>query len=452
MEYSQGQYRSAGKLDSMGGLDGQAAMNENKSPQRRKTFGDVDDHRERRARVFIVALAILLLITMGFSVVIGSVPVSLDNLTDLIRIRLGGDVADADQQRQIWMVIEVIRLPRTVLGVMVGSTLAICGGAMQGLFRNPLADPSIIGVSSGAALGAGVGIVLTGMLPVVLVAALQIYTVPLLAFIGGFATTIAVYKIGTTPHSGTSVATMLLAGIAIGALSGAGIGILNYMADDTTLRNLTFWMMGSLGGASWPSLLVMGPVMLVVQVVLIVHAQGLNALLLGESEARHLGIDVQTLKLRLIAMTALGVGVAVSISGMIGFVGLVVPHLVRISIGPDHRYLLPAAALLGGVLLLIADVIARVLVSPAELPIGPGDCSSGCAIFYVAVVEAEGADWIINDCHHVQPMIVVEQECKYAIVDSIGGHKSGGDAQQPIRFCGCRCTAGYGDSWWPQTS
>ncbi|WP_230460343.1 FecCD family ABC transporter permease [Sansalvadorimonas verongulae] len=314
-------------------------------------------------------LAVLLPLIMVLSIVTGAVPVGLDSFVALLKSWFGIHVPDAQSHAQAWLVVEVIRMPRTVLGVLVGSTLAICGGAMQGLFRNPLADPSIIGVSSGAALGAGVGIVLTGLLPVALVSTLQVYTVPFLAFLGGFGATLAVYKIGTTAN-GSSVATMLLAGIAIGALSGAGMGTLNYIADDTMLRNLTFWQMGSLGGATWEQLTVIIPVLVVIQAALMSQAKGLNALLLGESEARHLGHNIQKLKVRLIVLTALGIGVSVSVSGMIGFVGLVVPHLVRMTIGPDHRFLLPASALLGASLLLLADVIARVVVSPAELPIG----------------------------------------------------------------------------------
>lgn len=325
--------------------------------------------RESKARLFTLGLLGLLPIVVGLSVVTGSVPVSLDNFVGLLKHWLGFTVANAEQQMQPWLVIELIRLPRTVMGVIIGSTLAVCGAAMQGLFRNPLADPGIIGVSSGAALGAGIGIVLTGFLPAVMVANLQHYTVPFLAFVGGFITTLMVYRIGTTAN-GTSVATMLLAGIAIGSLSGAGLGILNYVADDTMLRNMTFWSMGSLGNTNWGQLAFIVPLLLALQVVMMAHAKGLNAMLLGESEARHLGFHVQALKLRLIAMTALGVGVAVSVSGMIGFVGLVVPHLVRMSIGPDHRWLMPASALLGASLLLAADVIARVVISPAELPIG----------------------------------------------------------------------------------
>ncbi len=325
--------------------------------------------RENRARLCVAGLAALLPCIMALSIVTGAVPVSLDNFIGLAQNWLGMIVPNAAEQAQPWLVVELIRLPRTLLGAIVGSTLALCGAAMQGLFRNPLADPSIIGVSSGAALGAGVGIVLVGLLPVALVGALQMYTVPFLAFVGGFGATLLVYKIGTTSQ-GSSVATMLLAGIAIGALSGAGMGILNYVADDTMLRNLTFWQMGSLGGATWEQLSFIIPLLLVVQLLLMRQAKGLNALLLGESEARHLGHNIQRLKIQLIILTALGVGVAVSVSGMIGFVGLVVPHLIRMVIGPDHRYLMPASALLGGSLLLFADVLARIVITPAELPIG----------------------------------------------------------------------------------
>ena len=334
--------------------------------------------RERRATLFICGLAVLLPAVIVFAVITGPVPVSIADIgnTVLSWIGLGSQPMDSRAS----MIIEVIRMPRVLLGVVVGSALAACGASMQGLFRNPLADPSIIGVSSGAALGAGIAIVLGGFLPSALTGILQTSSVSFMAFMGGFGATLLVYRIGTTSN-GTSVATMLLAGIAISALSGAGLGIMNYVADDAMLRNLTFWQMGSLGGATWEKLILAAPILIILQLLLIALANGLNALLLGESEARHIGQNVQVLKGQLIMLTALGVGVSVSVSGMIGFVGLVVPHLVRIAIGPDHRYLLPAASLLGAILLVLADTVARVVITPAELPIGIVTALMGAPFF-----------------------------------------------------------------------
>ena len=326
-------------------------------------------NREYKAQFFITGLALLLPVVMGLSIMTGAVSVSLQDFITLLQKWLGIQSPEDSGFSQAGMVLEVIRIPRMLLGALVGSTLAICGGAMQGLFRNPLADPSIIGVSSGSALGAGIGIVLVGFLPAEFVSVLQLYTVPVMAFLGGLGATLLVYRIGTTSY-GSSVATMLLAGIAISALSGAGMGILYYVADDAMLRNLAFWQMGSLGGATWDKFLFIAPVLLGIQFLLVRQAKGLNALLLGESEARHLGHNIQNIKILLIILTALGVGLSVSASGMIGFVGLVVPHLVRMTVGPDHRYLLPASALLGASLLTVADILSRIVISPAELPIG----------------------------------------------------------------------------------
>ncbi|MFZ3204439.1 MAG: iron chelate uptake ABC transporter family permease subunit, partial [Pseudomonas sp.] len=232
----------------------------------------------------------------------------------------------------------------------------------------PLADPGLVGVSSGAALGAAVAIVggaALGGLPEVFAP----YLLSCCAFIGGLGVSALVYRLGRRDGE-TSVATMLLAGIALTALAGAAIGLFTYLADDATLRTLTFWNLGSLNGASyarlWPLLLVT----LAVALWLPRRARALNALLLGESEARHLGFGVERIKRELVLCTALGVGAAVAAAGMIGFIGLVVPHLMRLLVGPDHRVLLPASALAGASLLLLADLAARLLLAPAELPIG----------------------------------------------------------------------------------
>lgn len=318
-------------------------------------------------RVLFLLLGLLLLMVLWLSLALG--PVSLP-LGDTLRATLGllGLWPADPGLGQAELIVGQLRLPRVLLGLAVGAVLALSGVAMQGLFRNPLADPGLIGVSSGAALGAALAIVggaLLGGLPAVL----EPYLLSLCAFAGGLGVTALVYRLGRREGQ-AQVSTMLLAGIALTALAGALIGLFTYFADDTTLRTLTFWNLGSLSGAGydrlWPLLLVT----FVVVLWLPTRASALNALLLGESEARHLGFDVERLKRELVLCTALGVGAAVAAAGMIGFIGLVVPHLIRLLVGPDHRIVLPASALAGASLLLLADLVARLLLQPAELPIG----------------------------------------------------------------------------------
>ncbi|MCE2571343.1 FecCD family ABC transporter permease [Motilimonas eburnea] len=267
------------------------------------------------------------------------------------------------------VVMESLRLPRTLLCLFIGANLAICGAMMQGLFRNALADPAIVGVSSGAALGAAIAIYTSHLLFTTLPTLGQELYIAGAAFLGGTAVTLLVLRIATT-RLGTSVSVMLLAGIAITALSSSGIAILYYFADDTVLRNILAWQLGSLVGANWIMVALSALVGGLLLASIRATAAPLNALLLGESEARYLGVNVQRLKYRLIALTALAVGVSVACVGLIGFVGLVVPHLVRLLVGPDHRNVLPLSALLGACLLLVADLIARTALMPIELPVG----------------------------------------------------------------------------------
>ena len=267
---------------------------------------------------------------------------------------------------QAALIVGQIRLPRVLLAAVMGATLAISGAAMQGLFRNPLADPSLIGVTAGASLGAALVIVLGGGL-------LEGYTALTLvsagAFAGGAVAVLLVYRLATT-SSGTSVATMLLAGIAITALAGALGSLLEFHADNDMLRRISLWKMGGMDGANYPRLLVAALAGAALLLALPRYANTLNALLLGESEARHLGIDVDRAKIALITWVAIGVGTSVALVGTIAFVGLVVPHMVRMLIGPDHRILLPASALAGAILLVVADTLSRIVLAPTELPVG----------------------------------------------------------------------------------
>lgn len=315
------------------------------------------------------------------SITVGTVDISLlDGLAELT----GGSI-----NSQTHTILIDIRLPRILLAIAVGAVLASTGAVMQGLFRNPLADPSLIGVSSGASVGASLMIVTAGGF-IKSGALLGLSLVAVGAFVGGFAATLLVYRLATS-GIGTSVTTMLLAGIAIGALAGALNSLLSYFSDNDMLRQISLWQMGNLSGASWTKVIVMGAVALLLMGLFPRESKALNALLLGESEARHLGIDVQRVKRRLIVLTALGVGVSVALAGLVGFVGLIMPHIVRLAIGPDHRWLVPASALAGATLLVIADSLARIVVIPAELPTGILTALLG-APFFVALLLQQRRD------------------------------------------------------------
>ena len=314
----------------------------------------------------------------------GAVDIPIETIIDLgFEVFQSSDKDTVSQQ--VKTILFDIRLPRICLAILIGAILAISGAVMQGLFRNPLAAPSLIGVSSGASVGASVVIVLAGAW-LQSNTALGLSLVAVGAFIGSFLVTVLVYRLSTSAL-GTSVTTMLLAGIAVSALAGAVSGLLSYYADNEMLRQISIWQMGNLSTANWQRVLVLTVVAILVLSLFPRESKSLNALLLGESEARHLGIDVQQVKRKLILLTTLGIGTAVAIGGMIGFVGLIVPHIVRLLIGPDHRWLLPASALAGGVLLLLADTIARIIIAPTELPTGILTAILGAPFFIMLLVQ-----------------------------------------------------------------
>ena len=340
--------------------------------------------RTQRARIVLVVLAVVLCLTALFSLTAGASDAS---LLTLLRGFAGGEGAETFQRDHL--IIMEIRLPRIILGMLIGAGLAVSGAVMQGLFRNPLADPGLVGVASGASLGAVSMIVLGGTVLAPVIAVVGIYALPLAAFFGGLATTLLLYRVATR-RGRTSVATMLLAGIALGALAGAATGVLVYMADDRQLRDLTFWGLGSLAGATWSKIVAAGPIIAVVLIAAPMLARGLNALALGEAAAGHLGIQVQRIKNVAIVTVAAATGATVAVAGGIGFIGIVVPHMLRLSIGPDHRYLLPASALLGAILLLLADAVSRTIVAPAELPIGIITAMCGAPFFLWILLRQRG--------------------------------------------------------------
>lgn len=296
-----------------------------------------------------MGLSLLLLALVLFGASQGALKISFDALFD-------------EEYRDIWL---NIRLPRVLLAVLVGAALATAGVIMQGLFRNPMADPGLLGVSSGSALMVGVAIVLPFSFPVVLV----LYEQMVFAIAGSLVVCTIIFLI-TQRHRDGSMMQLLLAGIAINALCGAAIGILSYIGDEQQLRQLTLWMMGNLGQAQWPTLLVASSFILPAIIATTCLAGTLNLLQLGDEEAHYLGVNVKRKRQQLLLVSSLLVGAAVSVSGIIGFIGLVIPHLIRMTTGANHRWLIPCSALAGACLLLMADTLARTLVQPAEMPVG----------------------------------------------------------------------------------
>ena len=313
--------------------------------------------------VTLIVLTLSLLSVALLSVSNGAFAIPLADSMRILGAFTGfGDASVLDPGQ--YGVLTEIRVPRTVMAGFVGAGLSVSGALMQGLFRNPLADPGLLGVSSGAALGAALVIVLGTSLGLN-----HIWALPIAAFAGAVISTLAVMKLSSV-QGRTIVATMLLAGIAINAIAGAGTGVLVYLADDDQLRDLTFWTLGSFGGSSWGDLQLSLAFVAAPCIACVRLARPLNVILLGEAEAQMLGVNIQRLKYIVVTLVCVVVGTSVALCGMIGFVGLVVPHLCRLMFGPDHRKVLPGSALLGATLLLGADLVSRLVISPAELPIG----------------------------------------------------------------------------------
>ncbi|MGF1448847.1 MAG: FecCD family ABC transporter permease [Opitutales bacterium] len=342
----------------------------------------------RRHRLVVMAgvgLVALLMALLGCS--IGDVRIALADVARVLGSALGLSQVAEENRALYEVVIFEIRLPRVVLGLVVGGVLAIAGASMQGLFRNPLADPGLIGVSAGAACGALLFMVF-GAEWFLSVGITERWGLPLFAIAGAILTTFTIYSLSLV-EGRSHVATLLLTGLAVNALAGAFVGFLVFSATDEQIRSFTFWTLGSLAQADWPLIGVGVPIMLGLLVLLLVFSHGLNALLLGEAEAHHLGLNVQRLKRALILLSAGAVAITVSLCGIIGFVGLIVPHLVRLTLGPDHRFLLPTASLLGGALLLAADLVARNCAGPAELPVGVVTAAIGAPFFLFLLHQAK---------------------------------------------------------------
>lgn len=308
-----------------------------------------------RQRHLLLTFLISLIVSALLAVTIGSFKISVFDILLGKLDELGSTI------------LYTIRMPRVMLAAFVGASLAISGACLQGLFRNPLADPGLIGVSAGAALGAAFAIVFSSRF--ISLDFLGPYLIPFSAIIGSASVIIILFVI-TKGFGYDGVTYMLLAGIAVNAIAGVGIGVLTYISDDSELRSLTFWTMGSFGGVTWPLIMPAIIVILFSIVWIIGLSRKLDLIQLGDVEASRLGINIKKVRFGVIISSAVVVGISVALSGMIGFVGLVVPHLVRILGGVNHLYVLIGSAIFGSILMVISDMMCRVIISPAELPVG----------------------------------------------------------------------------------
>jgi iron complex transport system permease protein len=344
--------------------------------------------RHMRSTLLLAAgLGLLCVLAALVGLATGPMEIGADRIAGSLLRPLGLALGGTPEAQESATVLQ-IRLPRVVLALLIGAALAQAGAAMQGIFRNPLADPGLVGISSGAALAA-VAVIVIGDATGLLAAVPARFVLPVATFAGGAAATWLVLRIALVDGH-TRVGTLLLSGLALNAIAGAGIGFFSHVASDSALRSVTFWMFGSLGKAGWAEIAVAAPLLLAPLVLIPREAQALNALSLGEAEAGHLGVDVERLKRRLTFLVVLAAGSAVALAGIVAFVGLIVPHLVRLWAGPDHRALLPVSALLGALLLTLADTAARVILAPSELPIGILTALVGGPFFFLLLLRRRG--------------------------------------------------------------
>ncbi len=324
-------------------------------------------HKRRRTRFYILLLFVLLAILIVTSSTLGAAK----DITvgDAIRILLSripglGRMVDTSHLSDMSsIIILTIRLPRVLLGALVGAGLAMAGAAFQGMFKNPMADPYIIGVSSGAAFGASLA-----MLFGINFMFLGFSGIGSMAFLGAAAASFLVYSLARVGNK-VPVTSLLLSGIAVSSLLSAAISFMMLFNRDR-VQTVVFWIMGSLSKARWESVITAFPGIAIGMIVLLFYAKDLNILLMGDETAAHLGVDVERVKIVLLGVCSLIAGSAVAVSGIIGFVGLIIPHVVRLIFGPDHRTLIPLSALTGAIFLLAADILSRVLIQPAEIPVG----------------------------------------------------------------------------------
>lgn len=343
--------------------------------------------KDQKTAVILTLLAITLIVVFIVALGMGQVNIPVKESV-LILLHKAGLLSSYSPDLVNETVLWSIRFPRLVMTVLIGAALAVSGAALQGLFRNPLVESGLIGVSGGAALSVVTLIVFGAALSLNTESAGMYMLMPVVAFSGGLLATFIVTKISIQMGK-TNIAVLILSGVAVNALTGALMGLAIFFADENQLRMFMFWTLGDLGGASWGKLMFAAPLLILSMAWLLTFQNGLNAIALGESEAYHMGVDVERVKKSVIFFSALAVGVSVSLAGIIGFVGLVIPHLIRVAFQSDNRLVMPASILGGPILLILADLAARTLVAPSELPIGVVTGLVGAPFFIFLLMRAK---------------------------------------------------------------
>jgi iron complex transport system permease protein len=342
---------------------------------------DIYKKRYFRWSLILVGLIGMLLLTMVLSISLGAVSISGLTVAKILlsKIPVVGNVVDSNSRVFEDIIIE-IRLPRVILASIVGASLSVAGCAMQSLFRNPMADPYIIGISSGAAFGVTIVIVLE----------IQWLALPFVAFLFACLTICIVYCIARV-HNKLPTETLLLSGIAVGAFFAALVGFMIYIAGEK-IHGIVFWLMGGLWNSTWNKVIIVLPLIVCGIFVIFLFGRKLNLLMLGEDHALSLGIDVELTKKIILICASLITACAVSVSGIIGFVGLIIPHCMRLIVGPDHRILIPTSCLVGAIFLIWTDTLARTIIQPTEIPVGIITALFG-APFFVYLLKRRKKVW-----------------------------------------------------------
>jgi iron complex transport system permease protein len=332
----------------------------------------------KKSKLAIPTLLLLLFVTIVCAIAFGAVSISPADMLGALRHFFTGTAPANIHEGVFWQ----LRLPRVLLCAVTGAILAVSGVLMQGLFRNPIVEPGLVGTSAGAAFGASVVYVLSASFTPELKALAGTWLIPLFAFAGGLLATFIVYSLAKNAKR-VSIMSLLLTGIAVNAIGLSGTGFMSYIARDPQARSITFWNLGTFTGASWMQVGITVTVAAAIFFISFRYSKKLNALLLGEEEAAYLGVDISKLKFRVMIMNTAMVAVATAFVGVISFMGLIVPHILRLLIGSDNKKLLPASMITGAILLSWADMGARLLLAPAEIPIGIITSLVGAPVFII---------------------------------------------------------------------